>query len=377
MLARCYARSVAEIRPFCALRYDVARAGPVESLVAPAYDVIGPEERVELLSRSPYNVVHLTLPDSEEQAGARFRAWQEQGILVRETDPATWLLTQTYAGPDAIERTRTALLAALRVEPYERGVVLPHERTHRGPKEGRLRLLRAVRAQLEPILLVYDGEQPFTVPTGPPVLAADGTRLWRLPPDENVAAAFADRQLLIADGHHRYETALAFQQEQGTPESAFMLAALVSTKDAGLTIFPTHRIARAAPELNAGLRLTSISGGPGEGLRVLEALTRDHAAFVEYRKGSTVLAEALEETLDSAAVGRLGLEDVRYTPHVEEAVSAVDSGQADAAFLVRAPTIEQVVETARAGRTMPQKSTYFFPKLPSGLLFLPLEPVSP
>jgi len=191
LLARCYARSVAEIRPFRALRYDVARAGPVESLVAPAYDVIGPEERAELLSRSPYNVVHLTLPDSEEQAGARFRAWQEQGILVRETDPATWLLAQTYAGPDAIERTRTALLAALRVEPYERGVVLPHERTHRGPKEGRLRLLRAVRAQLEPILLVYDGEQPFTVPTGPPVLAVDGTRLWRLPPDENVAALSA------------------------------------------------------------------------------------------------------------------------------------------------------------------------------------------
>ena len=158
---------MAVVKPFRALRYDTERAGPLAELVAPPYDVIGPEERERYLAHSPYNVVHLTLPESEEEAGRLFREWREQAILVPE-EPAFWALSQDYVGPDGVARTRTGLVASLQVEPYESGLVLPHERTHRGPKEGRLRLLRDVRAQLEPIFLLYEGEAPFDVPSSRP-----------------------------------------------------------------------------------------------------------------------------------------------------------------------------------------------------------------
>ena len=232
---------MAEIKPVRALRYDEGKAGPLERLVAPPYDVIGPEERERYRAQSPYNVVHLTLPDSEGEAGRLYRAWREEGVLVPE-EPAFWALSQDYVGPDGVPRTRTGLVASLKVEPYEAGVVLPHERTHRGPKEGRLRLLREVEAELEPIFLLYEGEPLVAMPDGAPDLEVEGTRLWRLDETASLSDAFADRQLLIADGHHRYETALAYHEELGTPESAYMLVVLVSVDDPGLMIFPTHRV---------------------------------------------------------------------------------------------------------------------------------------
>jgi uncharacterized protein (DUF1015 family) len=364
---------VAVVQPFRAVRYDESKAGPLERLVAPPYDVISPDERLEYLARSPYNVVHLTLPDDEGDAARAWQDWGREGVLVADEEASFWALSQTYVGPDGIERTRGGLVASLQVEPYERRVVLPHERTHRGPKEGRLRLLRAVRAQLEPIFLLYEGEAPAEPPDRAPDLEAEGARLWRLDDDERIRGAFADRQLLIADGHHRYETALAFHAEEGTPESGFMMIVLVSTRDVGLTIFPTHRIAGRAPELDGGLRVTPISGGPEAALRMLDGLTRDHPAFVVYRAGSTALVEDPDDAgLDTTAVARLELEDVSYTPQAAEAVAAVDSGRAQAAFLLRAPTIEQVTQVAERGETLPQKTTYFYPKLLSGLLFHPV-----
>src|ERR671922_937635 len=149
--------AMAAVQPFRAERYDVAKAGPLELLVAPPYDVIAPQERLEYLARSPYNVVHLTLPDDEEQAGRDLAEWRRDGVIVRDAEPSYWFLSQDYVGPDGVSRTRTGLVASLRAEPYENGVVLPHERTHSGPKEGRLRLLRATRTELEPIFLLHDG----------------------------------------------------------------------------------------------------------------------------------------------------------------------------------------------------------------------------
>src|SRR5256885_16353499 len=197
---------MAEVKPFRAGRYGESTAGPLERLVAPPYDVISPEQRDEYLARSPYNVVHLTLPDDEAQAGRDLTTWRERGVLARETKPVYWLLSQDYVGPDGVSRTRSGLVASLRAEPYESGTVLPHERTHRGPKEGRLRLLRATKTELEPIFLLYEGEAPFEAPDREPDLGVEGTRLWRLPADD-IAEAFVDKRLLIADGHHRYETA--------------------------------------------------------------------------------------------------------------------------------------------------------------------------
>jgi len=339
---------VADVRPFRAERYDEERAGPLERLVAPPYDVISPAQRDEYLARSPYNVVHLTLPDNEQQAARDLTEWRAKEVLAREADAGAWLLSQEYTGPDGLERTRSGFLASLRAEPYAEGVVLPHERTHAGPKEGRLRLLRATRTQLEPIFLLYEGD-PVDVPDRAPDLQSGGDRLWRAdaPPD------FSDVQLLIADGHHRYETALAYAAEGGSP---WLMVVLVPTRQAGLTIFPTHRVAQ---------RVNGASGTP------IDEPGDELPGVVLYRNGAYELLASDE--LDVDLVERLAPEGVSYTPRREDAVATVDRGEAEAAFLLRPTRIEDVWAVARRGETMPQKSTYFFPKLTSGLLFHPLD----
>ena len=339
---------MAEVKPFRAERYDESKAGPLQQLVAPPYDVISPEQRAEFLARSPYNVVHLTLPDDEEQAGRDLTAWREQGVLARETTPAYWFLSQDYVGPDGVSRTRSGLVASLRAEPYEDGTVLPHERTHRGPIKGRLRLLRATRTQLEPIFLLYEGE-PLQPPARTPDLQSGGDKLWRV----EAAPSFESTELLIADGHHRYQTAIAYAQEGGSP---YLMVVLVPTRQEGLTIFPTHRL---AAHVN-GARGTPIDE-PGDEL----------PGVVVYREGRYELLSG--EGLDVDIVERIAPEGVTYTPQRSEAVATVDRGEAEAAFLLRPTRIEDVWAVARRGETMPQKSTYFYPKLTSGLLFHPLD----
>jgi uncharacterized protein (DUF1015 family) len=348
---------VARIRPFTALRYDVPDLAVV---VAPPYDVISDELRAELRDRSPYNVVHLTLPDSEEQAARDLNEWRESDVLVEDEEPSYWWLSQEYVGPDGVARTREGLVAALHVEPYDKRIVLPHERTHAGPKEGRLRLLRATRTHLEPIFLLWDGSIAIDG-LGDPDLVADESgvtaRLWRI--DAGFGAALTDElkdaQLLIADGHHRYETALAFHDEDGTEESAWLLAVIVPTDQEGLTIFPTHRIAQS---------VNGVSGTP------IDPPDDELPGLVLYRDGSYELLAS--EGLDPETVDRFAPQGVTYTPSARDAVAAVDRGDAQAAFLLRPTRIEDVWEIARRGDVMPQKSTFFYPKLTSGLLLMPL-----
>jgi uncharacterized protein (DUF1015 family) len=349
---------VATVKPFRAVRYDERNAGPLEDLVAPPYDVLGPAERDAYLARSPYNVVHLTLPRDYGEAGRLWRSWLDDAVLAPDDGPALWWLSQTYTGPDGVLRTREGLVCSLRLEPYDSRVVLPHERTHAGPKEGRLELLRAVRAEVEPIFLLYDGslEGPGRAPDVEVELEGVRNRLTRLdgePPGDLAAA-----QLLIADGHHRYETALAFHEEDGTEESAWMMVVVVPTAQEGLTIFPTHRIAE---------RLGELDGAEPADEAPLDLLERGP---VLYRSGRAYSLPTGE--LDVGLVDRFHPSGVTYTPHAQEAIAAVDSGEAEAAFLLRPPTVSQVRAVAERGETMPQKSTYFYPKLPSGLLFHPL-----
>jgi uncharacterized protein (DUF1015 family) len=341
---------MAVLKPFRALRYEVTKAGPLASLVAPPYDVVSPEERERLRAGNPYNVVHLTLPDSPEQAAQDLADWRASGILVEEP-PAAWALEQEYVGPDGIARSRFGLVGSLKVEPYETGTVLPHERTHRGPKEERLRLLRATRVQLEPIFLLYDGAAPVDRPERPPELEVEGARLWRLD-DPSIVRAFDDKQLLIADGHHRYETAVAFAEEEGTPASAQMLVVLVSTEDPGLEIFPTHRLFSTPKHLE---------GGNGSGPAVTE-LTRKERRRIGVPAGM----------LDVQLVDTLGHEGISYTPDAAEAERQVRDGEAAVAYLLEPTRIDDVFAAARRGEVLPQKTTYFFPKLISGLLFHPL-----
>jgi uncharacterized protein (DUF1015 family) len=358
---------LAEIKPFRALRYDTERAGRLEDLVAPPYDVIGPEERDRYLQQSQYNVVHLTLPDSEEQAGRTFRDWRAEKVVTEEA-PAFWALSQDYVGPDGVARKRTGLVGSLRVEPYESGAVLPHERTHRGPKEGRLRLLRETNAELEPIFLLYEGDAPFHVPDRPPDIQVEGARLWRLE-DDSLGEAFADRRLLIADGHHRYETALAYHEEAGTPESGYMMVVLVSVSDPGLMIFPTHRVAQSVNGPSPTHDDVQIA------INDLEAESRERAAAILYRRGGNIsLLLGDEGQLDVQLVEQHAPAEVTYTASIDDAVAQVEEGRAEGAFLVRPLRVEDVFEVAGRGETMPQKSTYFYPKLVSGLLFHPLEP---
>ena len=358
---------MADVQPFRALRYGDAAEGPLDRLVAPPYDVIAPAERAELAARSPHNVVRLTLPESEDEAARTLADWRRDGVLVEEP-PAVWVLAQDYVGPDGVARTRSGVVASLRVEPYERRVVRPHERTHAGPKEGRLRLLRATNVQLEPIFLLYDGPPALVTPDRPPDLAVPGARLWRL---EDAGAAvtpfFAERQLVIADGHHRYETALAFAAERGTPEAARMPVVLVSTVDPGLEIFPTHRVFAQALDVEAEPRADAESA-----FRELGGLPYDRSAAVLWQNGRAGLLRGEEGELDVELVDRLAQHEVAYTPDWREAVGRVDRGEAAAAALLRPTRIEDVFAVAHRGDVMPQKSTYFFPKLLSGLLFHPL-----
>jgi uncharacterized protein (DUF1015 family) len=339
---------MARIRPFRALRYDVP---DLDAVVAPPYDVISEEQRRAYLERSPYNVVHLTLPYSEEQAARDLASWQKDRVLVRDREPSYWWLSQDYVGPDGVARRRQGFVASLHAEPYESRIVLPHERTHAGPKEGRLRLLQATRTQLEPLFFLWDGTIDVDG-LGEPDLRSGGDSLWRLDADFGGALTeeLEDAQLLIADGHHRYETTLAF----GEP---WLLAVIVPTDQEGLTIFPTHRVAR------------SVNGASG---RLIDRPPDDLPGPVLYRGGGRY--ELLEgDGLDPEIVEAAKPEGVTYTPQRAEAEAAVDRGDAEGAFLLRPTRIEDVWEVARRGDVMPQKSTFFYPKLTSGLLLHPVD----
>src|SRR4051794_23091746 len=345
---------MADVRPFRALRYDVP---DLSKVVAPPYDVISDEQRADYLARDPHNVVHLTLPDSEEQAARDLADWRASGVLVEEPEPAYWWLQQDYVGPDGVARTREGFVAALRAEPYESRVVLPHERTHAGPKEGRLRVLEATRTHLEPIFLLWDGTIEVDGLGEPDIVAEESgvtARLWRLDADFGGALTeeLRDAQLLIADGHHRYETTLAFHERDGSEESAWLMVVIVPTDQEGLTIFPTHRIVQRLGETGR----TPVAA-PGDALTV-------------YRDGR--YEEIQADGLDPEVVETFSPEGVTYTAYADEAIGAVDRGDAEAAFLLRPTKIEDVWEVARRGEVMPQKSTFFYPKLTSGLLLFPL-----
>jgi uncharacterized protein (DUF1015 family) len=413
---------VAAIAPFRALHYDVARTGGLAPVVAPPYDVVDDAERAALLARSPHNVIAIDVPrdpaggDPYAHAAATLAEWIADGVVVRDDEPALWALEQDYTGPDGRRRTRHGLFARVRVEDYGPGRIRPHERTHPGPKEDRLRLTRATGANLSPIFSLYDGDAwpavapHLDTPFGE-LTDDDGTthRLWRVA-DAGAGAAAAEAlapaELLIADGHHRYETARVHAAETGAADP-HVLMCLVSLRDPGLTIFPTHRLLTALDDggrdaLRAAVERDwaaeevpgdALEPPPGEPLRIgyLDARDRrplrlalrdpavadralpDHAP--PYRRLDTAVAEALllEGALgmneDDIAHFR-GLDYARSTAEARERVLA---GDADAALFMGATPVELVRAVAAAGEVMPPKSTYFFPKVLTGLLFNPLD----
>jgi uncharacterized protein (DUF1015 family) len=421
---------MADVQPLRALHYDPAVAGPLADVVAPPYDVIDAAQRAELLSRSPYNVVAIDLPqdgpdgaDRYAVAGELLESWQLQGALARDAEPALWAHTQDYTGPDGQRRTRRGFFCRVRIEEYGAGRVRPHERTHPGPKEDRLRLTRATRANVSPIFSLYsDPTQAAWAALAPATEAepwgevTDGDdtvhRLWRVGDPEAIAAvqaATSQAELLIADGHHRYETMQAYAEEVGGEgEHRYILMCLVALEDPGLTVFPTHRLIRGLDAerretLGAALRADfeieevsteELAPPPGTGplqlgyidahhQRPLRLTLRDQAIADAALPGSSSAYRHLDTGVLEALVLKpaLGLSDddiahfngLFYARDDAEALAMVRSGEYEAAFLMRPTPVEQVQAVAAEGENMPPKSTYFFPKLLTGLLFNPLS----
>jgi uncharacterized protein (DUF1015 family) len=359
---------MADVQPFRAVRYSGA-AGRLADLVAPPYDAVSAEERARLYDRSPYNVLHLTLPASVEAARDLYRGWLEQGVLEREDESSAWLAVERFVGPDVIERERRGLIVSLAAEPYGTDGVLPHERTDPEVREERLRLLRATGVQPEPIFVLTGGELDLRIPERPAEVEVDGTRLWRL--EDVNADDLAPEPLLVADGHHRYESAVALGPELA--DGARIMALVVSAADPGLHVFPTHRVFWGRPDLAAA--------GEGEAHATLEeALERlaaepfTRAAAVAVRPTGAELVLGREGQLDADLVDAHGLRAITYTPSLSEAVEAVERGGASVAYLLREPRVDDLFAVARRGERMPPKSTYFFPKPLSGLLFHPVGP---
>ena len=416
---------MAAIRPLTALHYDLEHAGPLRDLIAPPYDVIDPDQREALAARSPYNVVHVDLPtgdDPYENAARTFGRWRDEGAVVLDATPALWALTQEFTDPDGARRTRSGFLCAVRVEPYGAGRIRPHERTHPGPKEDRLRLTRATEANLSPIFALYDDPRHAAWSeladntAGPPFAEAtsdDGTlnRLWRIDDDESldiVEASLDGTELLIADGHHRYETARVYADEVGGEgPHRWVLMCLVALQDPGLALYPTHRLARGVdPEGLADAirrdfdieeidRAELVPDAPAADDRIRIGYMDSHfkRAFRLTLKDPAIADRALPgkpepyRRLDTAVVealllkGAIGMSDddiahlngLGYARDFDEAVALIDDATFDVGFFMGPVPVEQVQAVAAAGENMPPKSTFFAPKVPTGLVFHPLS----
>jgi uncharacterized protein (DUF1015 family) len=436
---------VPDIRPFRALRFDPEVAGDPAALIAPPYDVIGPELHRALLARHPRNAVRLDLPQSEagEDPDERYRrvartlaAWRLDGTLRKDPKPSVYVYEQAYRVPGtAVDRTQRGFFARLRIEPFGPGSgVLPHERTLSGPKEDRYRLLRAAGINTSPVVGLYEDPHRAAAPALAFIAAQtpaldvtddDGVRhrVWAVPdegegsPAAVLCATAGAGSVFIADGHHRYETAVRYRDERRSnhtgeqdPSYDFLLMLFLGAADA-LTVLPTHRVVRGLGEAGlAGLqdrlsRLFSVTpsteaslverfeaaGGLAGGAGRFGLLTRDGAWLLDAKRDAfsglgsggdavraldvSMLSVALDVLLGIDAAAVAGGQRIAYTKSAAEASTLVAGGVdgADAAFLLEPTPVASILAVARDGDVMPQKSTYFYPKALTGLVLNPHE----
>lgn len=436
-----------DFRPLKGLRYQPGIAGDLGDVLAPPYDVISDDLQETLYNRSPYNVVRLEYPNGDGTAGSdrymsaasTLASWREGGVLQADATPALYVYEQEFAY-QGLQLTRRAIIGRVRLEPWSAGMILPHEHTLSGPKEDRLRLLGTCRTNISPVFGLYrpDGGEALrlTATAISPKQAIEATdvsghrhRLWVVDEPEvvtSLARNFATRTIYVADGHHRYETALAYRDQciasasrwTGEEPENFVLIALVAADDPGLLVLPIHRIVRPMrrpPDLLAALAsefdVARAQSLQEDGAGVAVELAQQAARV----PGTTVLGVAgvaddrpLVLTLrDRDAVERqmpeghgaawrrldvnvlqygvlqpqlgLDLETVRQGANVEftendaEAIQAVRLGRAPLAFLLNPTRPEEIFAVADAGERMPQKSTYFYPKLGTGLVLYSLD----
>ena len=429
---------MARILPFRAVRYALPNGSDLSDLVAPPYDVVSPAEREILLARDPANVVALELPEGGvdpsvpgnryETGARRWREWIDTGVLAFDREPALYVVEQRFT-VSGREVSRRGFVAAVGLEPFSAGVVLPHERTLPKALDDRLRLTRATAANLSQVFGLFSDPAHATdslvaaAMAGPPLARAelDGVHstLWALPDPAahaQLAAFLADRPVYIADGHHRYTTALAYRDEQradarSEPDAAYdtVMMALVNMDDPGLVVLPTHRVADAAsgfdpegfwtalserfelsdlPEgTHASATLAAVADRPSYIVRTKDGVTRlvRLRTDVDLEDGYPAGASKAWRTLDAAILQELilsplldihpdrpaTLERLRFVKEAHGALAM--AGEHDVAFVLNPTRMEQVAAVALRGETMPQKSTYFYPKLTSGLLFKSLD----
>lgn len=422
---------MASILPFKGIRYNPEMVPRMELVIAPPYDVIDHQTQDNLYKKSKYNIIRLeygkeTPQDSDAEnkytrAARYFRQWLQDGVLRKEHQPCLYWYEQQYSLKNR-QLTRSGLIAGVKLEPYEKKVVLPHEETLSKPKTDRLKLLQACQANFSPVFGLFIDEQhrlkeicTFVKAYEPVINFKDDSgqthRLWKFEDTSvmaNIQSFFARKQILIADGHHRYETALEYSREmkaKGKNGYDHILMTLVNLYDPGLIILPTHRVIQKIEGFHLESVLSLIQRDfdilPLHHINNLESLMQnlrsegeDKTAFAMYAGKNYVylLTEKKEAgeypyrtKLDVLVLQELILERVfgispdkrreesnlAYTKDEQEAVSLVDEGKAQAAFLLNPPKVEQVVEVARSGKKMPQKSTFFFPKLVTGLVIFP------
>lgn len=424
-----------DARPFRALRYAPELGARLDQLIAPPYDVISEEHRRVLASRDPHNIVHLDLPragageNPYEASGRLLRSWVCEGVLVRDQRPAFYACEQRYRAPSGAERIRRGLFARLRLEPFGTGSVIPHERTLESPRLDRQHLLGATRTCLSPVFMLHPdagGDVARALADLPPETLPEtrddeGTviRLNRIVQPDRVAffqTRLQKEWLLIADGHHRYESSLAYRDQRraaGQPDADFALVFMCSLQDAGLSIFPIHRLVRPIVRvdpaelrrrLEGAFELTLVEDGRALMKRV-ESRSRQEVMFgfvfggekrfwvarwVEGagldRPGMAAIPDALRR-LDVILLHRLVLEEglgitledqarqthLDYVKDADSLFAKVADGQGSVGILLNPTRIEQVIEVARRGLRLPQKSTFFYPKVPTGLVLDPLD----
>jgi uncharacterized protein (DUF1015 family) len=397
------------------LRYAPASVPDLSAVLCPPYDVISADERRALIERDPHNAVRLELPDSYEDATSLLATWQDAAVLARDERPLLYVYEQRYVVGDS-ERVARSFFCRLRLEDYGPGSgVQPHERTLAAPKEDRFRLLEATRVNLSPVLLLYDDERGGAasaqlldaITDAPPTVSAAnlsgvGQRLWAVDPERTPAANelldLAGRgPLTIADGHHRYETALRYRAAPDAPQDAdHVLALPYEAHSGGLSLRPWHRliaepldttdiIVRAegsfdvervseSSELLNRMRLDHQHAPAG----TLGLWTRTGGALLTVRTGQSadldvdVLSSTLPQMIGSTTDELNSGGRLTYVSDARQAIAAVEGGQAEMCFLIRPTPVESVLRVASAGGFMPPKSTFFHPKAATGLVFNPL-----
>lgn len=422
-----------DVSPFRGLRYRTDRVR-LERVVSPPYDVISPEEALRL-REDPHNAIRLDMPGAEAHgyaaAAERLRLWEDEGVLTRDDAPSLYILEQRFRGPDGVARTRRGLIARLRLDDQARAAVRPHELTNPGPRRDRLALLRATNTDLSQVFLLSaaSGDDVWPLLAGareaaPPasVTDAEGTehtlRTVTGPAAEQALRLMGEHGLVIADGHHRFETALTYRDERraaGDHTADWLMAYFCAMDDPGLVIFPAHRLIRLDRPLSeddvrnrldgvftvAGAwtddlrdptmllgRLTEREAAPAfaivlaadrrtlivelcddEPLRQLTAGGMDAAVA---RLGVTVLHQVLLPRIAGIEPGTSeGVIDYQHRPQV--ALARLRAGDYGLGVFLNPPTLRDVVRVTAAGETMPHKATYFFPKLLTGLVFSPLD----